>query len=236
MKKALVITDFNRGFHNYREGVDEQLHEVFSGLLEIDQERQDIEGISLQDMLSEDCLILYCAPVWDLKADSSFMTDLMDYLVNGGRILLLHIMSFGGTAEGAGVFGGSFRMHPPYNRYRILPAKTNDSILQGVAPFEIEDELHLLHMSQLLDKKVLLYGTDVKRRKHAAGPVPYQDIYAREGGLLVPLSWYYTFGKGKVVYACPGHNAQSFQEQIYVRFLRNCMEWLLTGGQEGGLK
>lgn len=46
-------------------------------------------------------------------------------------------------------------------------------------------------------------------------------------GKEYPAGWRKTFGKGKVVYLAPGHTADKFACEQYIRLIRSCMVWLL---------
>ncbi len=227
MEKALVITSFRRNFHNYRDGVGEELRGILRGKIEIGAEREDMAGITLEELQRYACVICYCPDSWELTGKDPFAAALASYLFAGGRFLLLHIMSFGGFAEGAQLFGGAFRMHPPYQKYRFVPAGTGDKVLEGVKEFSLYEEAHLLHTDRLLPKEMLLFAVCERPMPHSRGVLPHGDIYAQNSGIRVPLAWKYRLCRGKVVYSCPGHNAESFREPSYRRFLQNAVDWLL---------
>lgn len=227
MEKALVITSFRRNFHNYRDGVDKELHDILKGKLEIETEREGTERLTLEELQKYACVICYCPALWELTGKEPFAAALASYVFMGGRLLLLHIMSFGGFAEGAQLFGGAFRMHPPYQEYRFVPAGTEDPVLEGVEDFSLCEEAHLLHTDRLLPKEMLLFAVCDRQMPLYRGVLPHQDIYAQNSGIRVPLAWKYRLCRGKVLYSCPGHNAESFREPSYRRFLQNAVCWLL---------
>ena len=114
MAKLLVITSYVQNFHNYRDGIDERFHEIFSEQIDCIDETEDFSSLTLERLRGYDCVALYCAATWGLTGTDSFPIALTRYLAGGGRILLNHIVSLGRFPEGAQLYGGAFRMHPPY--------------------------------------------------------------------------------------------------------------------------
>lgn len=234
-----MITQFKLNFHNYKNGTDQELRQIFSPVLSIADERDDPENITLEDMRKYDAVLFYCAGTWGISGDSDFLVDLITYVASGGCVMILHVNCLGQSGEGGAVFGGRFCMHPPYDEYHIIPAERDgDPILQGVSDFYIYDEMHMLYADVFLKKDVLLYCACVDKtpggnggpaaNESARGPIPHQDIYGKKGGLRVPVAWRYVYGEGKILYVLPGHNTQSYKEPNLRRFLRNGAEWLLA--------
>lgn len=237
MKRALIITRFCLGFHNYRSGIDQELLGILPEDLLL-AERDDPEKITLAELREYDLILFYCAGTWGLFGDSAFLTGLITYVASGGSVMILHVNCLGQSEEGGAVFGGRFSMHPPYGRYHMVPVgKERDPILQGVSDFYVNDEMHMLYVDSFLKKEVLLYcectDSDLQGRKRpplerrGAGTIPHQDIYGTAGGLKVPVAWRYDYGAGKVLYILPGHNAQTLREPNLRRLIRNGSRWLL---------
>ena len=227
MAKLLVITSYVQNFHNYRDGIDERFHEIFSEQFDCIDETEDFSSLTLERLRGYDCVALYCAATWGLTGTDSFPIALTRYLAGGGRILLNHIVSLGRFPEGAQLYGGAFRMHPPYQPYTFYPTQAGRELMSGFESFTIGDEAHLLFTERLLDKEILLYAVDNDHKAYPACATPHQDIYAQSSGIKVPLAWRLRFCKGKMIYCCPGHYAASFAEPGLQSFLRGCAKWLL---------
>lgn len=228
MKKALILARFQRNFHNYRNGVNTALQSCFPPTLRIKEERDDPEQVTLTQMQQYDVVILYCASTWGLAGNSDFITNLITYLLQGGSIMILHVNSLGETEEGGAVFGGRFCMHPPFDRYRMIPAVSDDPVLRGVSEFFVEDEMHMLFTDMVLEKEILLYCEYAGEGKHLHNShIPHHDIYGKSGRLQVPAAWKYHYGMGRVMYICPGHHASTIQEPSLQRLITNGLFWLL---------
>lgn len=227
MARLLVITSYVQNFHNYRDGIDEQIYRILGQQFSVIEETQEFDALSYEDLRAFDCVMLFCAATWTVTGKDPFAVNLTKYLITGGRILLLHIVSLGKFTEGSQLFGGAFRMHPPYQAYTFVPSESGKAFMDGAESFTICDEAHLLFTERLLSKDVLLYAVNNDHRKYDNGVNPHQDIYAQSSGIHIPLSWRVRFCKGKMIYACPGHNAESFANEVYTGYLRNCAKWLL---------
>ena len=225
-KKAFLCSSFAPGFHPFRTGTDQEIVSIFSETYDIVTVTDKFQDMTLAEMRQYDCLMFYSAPFWGLKGDSDFVANLLEYIVTGGSFIILHIISTGGIPETAQVVGCAFRMHPPFNRYRFEPAQNGHPILDGIEPFELDDEMHQVYTEEVLNRTLLLTVRNDNGQPHASGPVPHQDIYAKNSGNGVDLAWCHEFGKGRIVYACPGHNAESFRNPMLRKFLQNCGKWL----------
>ena len=227
MAKLLVITSFVQNFHNYRDGIDKKYHEIFSDRFDSIDETEDFQSLTLQKMQEYDCIALFCAATWGITGKDSFPACLTKYLASGGRIFLNHIVSLGMFPEGAQLYGGKFRMHPPYQPYTFYPTEIGKAFMPEFDSFTIGDEAHLLFTEKLLNKEMLLYAVDNDHKAYPKTATPHQDIYAQSSDIKVPLAWRLHFCKGKMVYCCPGHNAESFANLGLQSFMRGCMKWLL---------
>ena len=228
MARLLVITSYAQNFHNYRDGVDERFHEIFSPLFDTIDETENFGQLDIAQLRRYDCVALYCAATWGLSGTHPFAVALTQYLAGGGSVLVSHIVSLGSFAEGAQLYGGAFRTHPPYQRYAFRATEAGKALMPGYDGFTIADEAHLLFTERLVGKEVLLYAVDNDHRQYPKCATPHQDIYAQSSGIEIPLAWRMRFCKGKLVYCCPGHNAQSFDEPALKSFLRGCAGWLLA--------
>ncbi len=228
MARLLVITSYQQNFHNYRDGIDTQIHRIFSPFFDTIVETENFAALGAEELQSFDCVLLFCAATWGVGGQDGFTVNLTSFLASGGSVLLLHIASLGKFPEGAQLYGGAFRMHPPYQPYTFVPSEAGRAYLDGADAFTISDEAHMLFTERLANKEVLLSAINNDGKEYDPGVNPHQDIYAQSSGIRVPLSWRLRFCKGKLLYSCPGHNADSFQNSVYVTYLRNCMKWLLA--------
>lgn len=155
------------------------------------------------------------------------------FLERGGRWLALHTSSW--VDEGsalADVLGSRFITHPPYGPFMVSVDAPGDDLLQGIEPFEVEDELYVVaHAS---DIEVLLSSP--------WGGEALQGHQFEVAGR--PLMYRRTVGAGGVVYLALGHaNAAgamtgagaaperrgSWQSPVFRELVRRGLRWALAG-------
>ncbi|MBR3304684.1 MAG: ThuA domain-containing protein [Christensenellaceae bacterium] len=225
-KKAFLCSSFGPGFHPFLTGTDKEITSILGDTYDFVKITDEFRDMTLEDMRQYDCLMFYSAPFWGLKGDSDFIANLLEYIATGGSFLIMHIISTGAIPETAQVVGGGFRMHPPFNRFRFEPENNGHPILEGIEPFELDDEMHQVYTEEVLNRTILLTVKNDNGRPHETGPVAHQDIYGKNSRNNVELAWCNEFGKGRIVYACPGHNADDYRHPMLRKFLSNCGKWL----------
>lgn len=224
-KKAFLCSTYAPGFHPFLTGTDKEITSILGETYDITVSDQ-FKDMTLAEMRQYDCLMFYSAPFWGLKGDCDFVANLLEYIVTGGSFMIMHIIATGAIPETAQVVGGGFRMHPPFNKYHFYPEPPcTHPILEGIEPFDLMDEMHQVYLEQSLNKTVLLCVNNNNGRPHDTGVIPHQDIYAKNSGNGVELAWCNEFGKGRIIYACPGHNAESYRNPMLRKFLANCGKW-----------
>lgn len=177
---------------------------------------EDYENI---DALNEaDFIISYtCNVVPSLKAQEA----LYQWVEQGGRWYALHgtnsiikMMSSGvyGTPEWAPLFvetlGSMFRSHPPIAPYTVSVANPDHPLVEGIEPFETNDELYL--MKTYGDLNVLL---DTEFGGKAEGFEEDEWEHARH-----PVFYTHNVGQGEVLYLTLGHCRHHYDMQPMMDF------------------
>ena len=228
MAKMLVITSYVQNFHNYRDGIIDEVHSIYGDLFDTIDETEDFAELTYEKLSEYAMVFIYSPQTWGLSADSPFLCALTKYMILGGNVLHCHIACFASSREGKQILNGGFRMHPPYQPYTFVPTKAGEAFLDGCGEYTHGDEAHLLYSERFLDREILLSARLQEGRTYEPGVNAHQDIYAQSSGLLVPLAWKYTYGSGKMFYCCPGHSVVSFLDPHLRVFLRKGAEWLLN--------
>ncbi len=221
--KSLLIAGGPTGFHPFNSVMEAKLKEAFPTITDV---VQTLDGLTLETLLSYDCVVLYCAPLWGQKGDGDFVPGFVEYLLRGGATCNVHILAAGAVPELAQIFGGKFRMHPPYNRYEMMFLESD--ITQKGVRFTLEDEMHQLILEQLNPMQVLCACLNDDHTPYSRGPVAHQDIYGKNGRLAAHMAWRLPFFEGKIAYACPGHNVSAFENETYMNFLQTLHGWLVA--------
>jgi type 1 glutamine amidotransferase len=151
--------------------------------------------------LAEFDLLILAIDAWSKEISSEQTAAFLAYLNQGGRVLSIHTgMSIQATPALASVHGAKFLGHPPYDKLLIEP-KTGHPLTAGVDNFTINDEPYQFEVSDKL------------------------DIFAEYtfDGKTMPAAWQKPYGKGRLIYLMPGHDAGVLQNETYQRLIKNCV-------------
>ena len=134
----------------------------------------------------------------------SALSKLDKFVQAGGGILALHAAtaSFKETIPYHDILGGRFIGHG--NVAKIVAINQNSQIFSGIPDFSIRDELYIHEVND----QILVHFSSKQESKE------------------VPIVWTYTYGKGKVCYALPGHTTGSMLNLAYKKVLQRALEWV----------
>ncbi len=125
-------------------------------------------------------------------------------LERGGRWLCLHGTTAVRPESGLPPLAGNrFAGHPPYGHFSVSVTAPNDPLVQGIEPFEVDDELYVIEEQP---------GLEVLLETRWGGATEQQpDITLPEE--TRPLMYRYRIGDGEVVYLALGHCQRPFDFQ-----------------------
>ena len=151
-----------------------------------------------------------------LQSNSLWMTPALEellvrYVEEGGSLLSFHS---GLASYPAGPYtslvGGAFQFHPvAYPQFRFVPRNEPHSILQGVATFELTDEMYFVW-------------------RDAATTEGLGTLVSEEYGSSSAL-WCGRRGRGKVAGLTPGHRPEALARPSVVRLVANILGWFGEG-------
>ncbi|HZG87764.1 ThuA domain-containing protein [Paenibacillus sp.] len=197
------------------------LEPALKAMQEILQEEFDVTGTEDYDAFArlEPSRLPLCISYTDCWLRSGPTPEqtagLLRYVAGGGGLLVVHTgISIQASYELAQMVGGKFTTHPPYQPLKYVPAGDGHPLMDGVAPFEMDEEPYMFELDSFSPRNVFLE-------------------YEFEGA-RIPAGWEQRYGLGRVVYLQPGHNASSFQVEPYRRLIRNSARWAASveGGKE----
>ena len=146
------------------------------------------------------------APWFEPNVTAVMPGDFRRYVEEGHGFLALHA---GNTShrphEMAEFIGNDFIKHPPQCGVKVTPVGTHP-ILDGVEPFTVRDEHYMIDVFAP-DAEVILESTsDTEAGTQTAG-------YVR------------TMGKGRFCALTPGHNLAVYENENYLKLLKQAIRW-----------
>lgn len=150
--------------------------------------------------------------------------NLLDFVSAGGGLMVLHggITTQNSSAEFGKLVGGSFDYHPPQQKFRVYLQDPEHPLVQAFPKegFEHIDEPYFYKNAyDEGDFKPLLYFKNQEIEKQRNGQSdPREKTY---------VAWIRSEGKGKVLYASPSHNAQSFENPDLLQFYLDGMQYIV---------
>ena len=245
-KKKLLIFSLHTGYQHWTIPHTEAVMQMIaqnSGAFEATQSR-DYTVFKKQNISKYDVIILNNTNshvdrrdlFWDIfKKDSTLSQqqkikkakrledNLIQFVKKGKGLMLLHgaIVMQNNSIEFSDMTGGSFDYHPPQ---QILHVKLVDPKHPLVSSF---DPNGFVHYDEPYFFKNAYYRYDFR-------PLLYVELdkikmnRERPKDNIKYISWIKRYGRGRVFYSSPSHNAQSFENQKFLQFLRNGL--LYTAG------
>ena len=183
-------------------------HDYDFARLRLGQVIYDLDGIRadcFQDyedsaaILGGDLLVTYTSQV---AVSDKACAALRRYLERGGRWFALHASnSVLQNPHLPKILGTRFISHPPYQKFPVQISKPDDPLLEGIEPFEVEDELYCIDVS-VKDIEVLLH---TRWGGEAFGGHKF-DVADR------PMMYRRRVGEGGVLYLALGHANRPFDK------------------------
>ena len=201
MKKTiLVLGNYEDAMYHPLKGVDERLVSIFSDFNVICTE--DTRKLLELDKKKYYGVISYL-DIWDSELDEEEAGALYHYVSNGGALLILHNgISIQNREELKSMMGGSFVTHPPMTNLEFVVKP--HAITEDCAGFIMPEEPYQLEMVE--DNKEIFLTYIYKGEEYVAG-------------------WSKCVDKGRIVFLVPGHTEKQFENEEYVKLIRNSMHW-----------
>jgi len=152
----------------------------------------------------------------------AYENNLMDYVRNGGGLMLLHgaIVVQNNSEKFSEMTGGSFDYHPKQQKMHVKEVDPEHPLVQAFAGdgFVHVDEPYLFKNAYFdYNFRPLLYVESSKiegLKKAAENKVNY-------------VSWIKKYGKGRVFYSAPSHNAQSLENPELLQYYLDGMQYVV---------
>jgi type 1 glutamine amidotransferase len=244
-KKALVFS-LHTGFNHWVRPHTEEMIKILaekSGAFTVTGSK-NIEDFEWKNLKKYDVLVLnnnsskpdYRNLFWDQlsnesQADSTSIMrhalqleeNLIRFVREGGGLLVLHGANtlLNNSMKFSRLLGGSFDYHPPQQAFQVRLKNPNHPLVQAFSPegFNHVDEPYFYKNAyEAGDFTPLLYfnNSEITGQR--------KDQEKNEGKTYV--AWIRAEGKGKVLYAAPSHNAQSFENPQLLQFFLDGLQYV----------
>ena len=170
---------------------------------------------------------------WDEQGEDKDLTDqerekmaarleknLIEFVKRGGGLMVLHgaIVMQNNSMEFSKMVGGSFDYHPVQQEVKAELVEPDHPLLAGFKgqPFVHMDEPYIFKNAYFdYDFRPLL-SMDATALHSLKEEIKDPVIY---------ISWIKPYGKGKVFYVSPSHNAQSFEDPRLLKFYLDGLQY-----------
>lgn len=242
-QKKILIFSLHTGFEHWTiphtEAVVKLLAEK-SGAFQVATSK-DIYEFEKKNLKNYDVIVLNnnCSKgdrrnlFWDKLAEDASLTDeqrskkaqqlednLLRYVSKGGGLVVLHgAIVMQNKSENFGqMMGGSFDYHPKQQEIHVKPVDPDHPM---VAAFENDG---FTHVDEPYFFNNAYFNYDFR-------PLLYMDVNSLEGlkaeveDKIKYISWIKRYGKGRIFYASPSHNAQSMENPELLQFFLDGMQY-----------
>lgn len=159
-----------------------------------------------------------------MKKAIELENNLLDYVKKGGGLFVLHggVTTLNNSWDFSRLLGASFDYHPVQQNFQVRLEDANHPLVQAF-PAEgfnhVDEPYFYKNAYDELDFKPLMYFNNAEIKNQRKG----QE--RTEGKTYV--AWIRAEGKGKVMYASPSHNAQSFENPQLLQFFLDGMQYVV---------
>lgn len=148
--------------------------------------------------------------------------NLLNFVRKGGGLVALHggIVMQNKSAEFSDMMGGSFDYHPTQQPLNVKLADPKNPLLEAFdgEGFTHVDEPYMFNVAYAKQNFRPLLYVNTGEIKGLKGENPEPKKY---------ISWIKRYGKGRVFYASPSHNAQSYDNPKLLKFFLDGMQYVV---------
>ncbi|MCG8307261.1 MAG: ThuA domain-containing protein [Cytophagales bacterium] len=171
------------------------------------------------DALSADSAL---SEAYKIQKAAELEDNLLAFVKNGGGLAVLHggIVMQNNSAEVSEMIGGSFDYHPPQQTIELKLADKEHPLTKAFegTSFTHFDEPYFFknaYAEKNFRPMLFMEISKIKKMRHETDDkVSY-------------VSWIKRYGKGRVFYVSPSHNAQSYEDARILRYYLNGMQYVV---------
>jgi len=198
-KRILVLGDDENASYHPITQIEDVLIEILNEYdVKCTKDRKELKNLKPYD------LFLSYVDCWEQKLDSQYMADLLSYVAQGGRMLVLHNgISYQENYEFACMLGARFIGHPKRRDLTITMVGDHE-LIQSLEPFVLFEEP---------------YQFEFIGQNHEEWMPTILMEYEMEG-IKYPAAWVHRYGAGQVCYFMPGHDVSVFENIEFQKVLK----------------
>ncbi len=149
-------------------------------------------------------------------------TSLINYVHNGGGLMVVHgaIVMQNNSKEFSEMVGGSFDYHPVQQEITLELVDPNHPLVKAFEgkPFVHIDEPYIFNNAYAKKNFRPLLFMDTSKLTKKTKEIDEKIKY---------VSWIKKYGKGRVFYVSPSHNAQSFEDARLLKYFLDGTQYVL---------
>jgi len=148
--------------------------------------------------------------------------NLLDFVKKGGGLAVLHggIVMQNNSADVSEMIGGSFDYHPPQQEIELKIAEEAHPLtkaFEGQSFTHFDEPYFFKNAYAQKDFRPMLFMEISKLQK----------VRHETNDKISYVSWIKSYGKGRVFYVSPSHNAQSYEDARMLKYYLNGMQYVL---------
>lgn len=171
-----------------------------------------------RDKLSEDKSLTEAQTIAGAK---ELEQNLLNFVRKGGGLMAMHggIVMQNKSAEFSEMMGGSFDYHPKQQMLHVKLVNPQHPLVQafGGEGFDHVDEAYMFNVAYNKHNFRPLLYLNTKEVEGLKGENPEPVKY---------ISWIKRYGKGRVFYTSPSHNAQGFDNPKLLQYFLDAMQYV----------
>ena len=148
--------------------------------------------------------------------------NLISFVKNGGGLFVIHggIVMQNNSADFSEMLGGSFDYHPPQQEIELQIVEEDHPLtkaFEGKSFTHVDEPYFFKNAYAKKNFRPLLF-MDISRIQQMRNETEEKVSY---------VSWIKKYGKGRVFYVSPSHNAQSYEDARMLKYYLNGMQYIL---------
>jgi len=156
------------------------------------------------------------------KKANELEANLIEFVDNGGGLMVVHgaIVMQNNSQAFSEMVGGSFDYHPVQQQVSLTLCEPNHQLVKAFEgkPFIHTDEPYLFNKAYAQKNFRPLLAMHAKQLKGLSNEMGEDIQY---------VAWIKRFGKGRVFYVSPSHNAQSYEDSRLLKFYLDGLQYAL---------
>ncbi|MHA0856307.1 ThuA domain-containing protein [Paenibacillus sp. CMAA1364] len=203
-KKCLLVGDYTHPKFHPMQGVDAQISHILNDVMTV--QCSENKNMFMDANIQQFDLCISYIDLWDELMSPKQTAGLLSYVSQGGGLFVIHNgLSIEGRYELSHLMGGRYTGHAPYQSLSFRTTQEQHPIIDGIQPFQLEEEPYEFIFDTFMEKQILLeYQRDDK---------------------WYPAAWSHTYGLGRVTYLMPGHHEPTFMQPELRQFILQAAEW-----------